>query len=284
MKYIGSYIMLWVVQGNLETDLGLISLINTLKDGNYNYRLVKTIPFSNIIVDVDLDVNQYNEDNIPHLEINNNQQMVTMGSYSLALTAKEKNWTPGSFINENFEFSQWVDHWNKSNMLNGDAIEDTVANMIQRVPEGFTKLFSRPSEDTKSFTGTVFERENFLHWLNKIATSQDRFGLHADTKIIVSPAKEIQAEYRLFIVDGVVVTGSLYKVRDQVVTSEHIDENVIKFAYKMLDIWQPDRAFVLDIAVTNEGEKVIEINNINSSGFYKSDISKIVAAIDNMKF
>lgn len=276
--------MFWIVQGNLKKDEGLQHLISILKDNNYQHQLVRTIPFSNIIVDVNLDISNYDEDNIPHLQIKDAKNMVTMGSYSLALTAKDKGWVPGAFINENYEFAKWISGWGKENLLNGDSIEASVKEMIHLIPENFTKLFARPSEDTKSFNGNVFEKNNFIYWLGQVADNGDRFGLNADTKIIVSSEKEIQAEYRLFIVDGKVVTGSLYRIKGQVITSDNLDNEAIKFANKMLDIWQPDRAFVLDIALTNDGPKIIEINNINSSGFYKANISLIVESIDSMKF
>lgn len=276
--------MFWIVQGNLKGDEGLQKLISVLKTENYNHQLVRTIPFSNIIVDVDLDISQYGEENIPHLNIHQEANMVTMGSYSLALTAKEKGWVPGAFVNENYEFNKWIAGWGKDNLLNGDAIEDTVSNIIHKIPKNAVNFFARPSEDTKSFNGTVFERDNLIYWLNQVANSGDRFGLNADTSIIVASEKEINAEYRLFIVDGQVVTGSLYRVKGKVITSEHIDQKAIDYAYAMMDIWQPDRAFVLDVALTNDGPKIIEINNINSSGFYKSDISRIVKYIDSMKF
>jgi hypothetical protein len=41
---------------------------------------------------------------------------------------------------------------------------------------------------------------------------------------------------------------------------------------------------VLDIADTDEGPKVIEINAINSSGFYACDMGKYIDAINSMKF
>lgn len=276
--------MFWVVQGNLKTDEGLNALMAVLRDEGYQHALVKTIPFSNIIVGVDVDINQFDESDVPRLQIENDKQMVTMGSYSLALTAKEKGWVPGSFINENFEFSKWVAGWGKVNLLNGEAIEDSIKNIIPQIVAGRQRVFARPSEDTKSFSGQLFEADNLIYWLGKVAASEDRFGLNGDTSIIVSPEKNIKAEYRLFVVDGEIVSGSLYKVGQLVTASEAIDPVAIDYANKMLDIWQPDRAFVLDIAITDEGPKVIEVNNINSSGFYKSDISKIVAAIDKMVF
>lgn len=276
--------MFWVVQGNLKKDEGLNALMAVLKNEGYQHALVKTIPFSNIIVDVDVDINQFDESDVPRLQINNDRQMVTMGSYSLALTAKEKGWVPGSFINENFEFSKWVAGWGKDNLLNGEAIEGSIKSIIPQIVSGRQRVFARPSEDTKSFSGQLFEADNLIYWLGKVAASEDRFGLNGDTSIIVSPERSIKAEYRLFVVDGKIVSGSLYKVGQLVTTSGTIDPIAIDYANKMLDIWQPDRAFVLDIAITDEGPKVIEVNNINSSGFYKSDISKIVAAIDKMIF
>jgi hypothetical protein len=51
----------------------------------------------------------------------------------------------------------------------------------------------------------------------------------------------------------------------------------------MIDIWQPARGFVIDIAdLQNDEYKIIEINNLNSSGFYAIDLQKFVMAIENM--
>ena len=63
---------------------------------------------------------------MPKLSFDNSKQMVTIGSYTLAKFAKANNWTPGAFINENFEFSKWINGWGKDNMLNGLAIESNL--------------------------------------------------------------------------------------------------------------------------------------------------------------
>jgi hypothetical protein len=105
-----------------------------------------------------------------------------------------------------------------------------------------------------------------------------------DTRVMIAPLQDIFCEYRLFVVDKKIVTGSLYKLRDQVIYNSLIDETVIEFANKMIEKWTPDRAFVLDVAVTSEGHKIVEVNNINSSGFYASDLAKFIMAIEDMKF
>lgn len=34
-------------------------------------------------------------------------------------------------------------------------------------------------------------------------------------------------------------------------------------------IWVPSKAFVLDIALTDQGPKIVDVNNISSAGLYK---------------
>lgn len=274
--------MLWIIQGNLSKEDGLRKLIDTVKNKNIPYRLVKSIPFTDYIVDMETDINTINEKNVPDLIVDNNQKMVTMGSYTLARTAKKRGWTPGAFINDNFEFSKWLSGWGKENMLNAEAIEAKIKDIV--IPEEWITLFARPCEDTKFFSGTVFERDNLKFWLNEVMKGTDKESLNAETRIIIAPIKKILAEYRLFVVDSNIVTGSMYKVRDQVIYGEHVDPLALSFAESMISKWEPDRAYVLDIAITDEGPKIIEVNNINSSGFYLCDMDKIVDAIEKMVF
>lgn len=273
--------MLWIIQGNLNANEGLNNLIQNLIDKNIDYKLVKTVPFTDIVVDFDVDINQHSEEDIPKLNLVD-KNVVTFGSYSLALAAKKFGWKPGSFINDNYEFKKWKEGWGSENLLNGDAIQNKVKNIKEFFPEYWNKIFVRPTEDTKSFAGQVLSIEDFHRLIKNIMNNTDR-NLDAETDIIISKVKPIHSEYRLFIVDKKVITGSLYKLGDTVTTSEKIPLEVIEYAYKMLEIWNPDMAFVLDIAITEEGLKIIEINNINSSGFYKSDISLIVDAINKIE-
>lgn len=274
--------MLWIIQGNLSKEDGLRKLIEAVKNKNIPYKLVKSIPYTDYIVDMEVDINTITEDTVPDLVMDKNQKMVTMGSYTLARTAKKRGWTPGAFINENFEFSKWLSGWGKDNMLNTEAIEAPIKEIT--IPEEWSSVFARPCEDTKFFSGTVFERGNLKFWLNEVMKGTDKESLNAETRIIIAPIKKILAEYRLFVVDSKIVTGSMYKVRDQVIYGEYVDPIALSFAESMISNWEPDRAYVLDIAITDEGPKIIEVNNINSSGFYLCDMDKIVEAIEKMIF
>ena len=95
-----------------------------------------------------------------------------------------------------------------------------------------------------------------------------------------SPGKRIYREYRFFVVNGKVVTGSQYRVGLRVFSTECNEKDVIRYAQKMVDLWSPDVGYVLDIADTPEGFKVIEVNCLNASGFYACDMGKVVFALE----
>lgn len=63
-----------------------------------------------------------------------------------------------------------------------------------------------------------------------------------------------------------------------------VSEDNIKYAQKMIDMWHTDRGFVIDIADTADGFKIVECNTLNMSGFYKADVSKLIQSIEKMNF
>lgn len=211
------------------------------------------------------------------------------GAITLGKIAQNRGWQPGTFINDNFEFTKWVDGFGNNNLLNGDSIVSKIKDIeSESINE---PMFIRPTEDTKSFSGTIMTEKELRKWKDSIVALDDvKFSpLNKDTTIMISKVKHIYSEYRFFVVDGEIVTGSVYKVGYRIVS--HInnlneilgpDEEIISTTQKMIDKWQPARAFVIDMAKTPEGTKIIEINNINSAGFYSSDTCKIVDSIEKM--
>ncbi len=61
-----------------------------------------------------------------------------------------------------------------------------------------------------------------------------------------------------------------------------VDDPAIAFTQHLVDQWCPARGFVLDIALTDNGYKVVEINCLNSAGLYASNVGKLVVAIEGM--
>lgn len=276
--------MFWLIQNAKFQEHGVKAIYDYILEKGLDHKLVMTPAFTDLILDGATDISKLDFDinNVPEIELPSDTPVMTIGSYSLAKAAIKKGWKPGAFINDNFTFSRWVSGWGKDNLLNGHAIEAPIKDIV--VPENMEKLFARPSEDTKSFSGQVFERKNFIYWLNKIINAEFNDEFTKDTSIIFSPVVEIECEFRLFVVDGKIVTGSLYKSKDRVLYSQHVDKSALDFANEMIKIWQPDRAFALDVALTPSGPKIIEINNINSAGFYAADLPKFVDAIEKMVF
>ncbi len=56
---------------------------------------------------------------------------------------------------------------------------------------------------------------------------------------------------------------------------------MINFTPQCIDQYTPHTIFVMDIAETNEGFKIIECNCFNGTGFYGHDIKAIIQSITN---
>jgi len=277
--------MLWVVQNNLYNEVGYARFIKALERLGVDYLIVKPVPFTNKILPADYDSWEEDFDSTPELEIENNQKIMICGATSLSRISKAKGWTPGTYLNDNFDFSKWRDGFGKENILNGDATVGLVRNISIPYYNYPNYFFVRPVHDTKSFSGTVMSKEELDEWLVSIdkIKEEEFVPLHRNTEIMISNSKTIDAEYRMFIVDGKVVTGSRYKLGNRVISDEYVEPDVYRYTQRMIKIWTPCEAFVMDIAITPLGMKVIEINNINSSGFYDADVQKIIMAIEDLE-
>ena len=103
-----------------------------------------------------------------------------------------------------------------------------------------------------------------------------------ETEVLIAPVKNIKQEYRFFVVNHKIVTGSRYKVGTRVIYTEAIEQDAIDYAQYIADIWGPSSFYALDIALTEEGFKVLEINCGTSAGFYATNVTKIVEALETM--
>lgn len=270
--------MFWVVQHNIFKEQKDSVLIRTLEERNIPYIEVKVVPFYDKLLASDFDSNSYYQsiEQVPEVDIPNDLPIMVLGSTSLMRIAKEREWQPGSFLNENFHYDKWKEAYGNE-LLNAESVMDTFRN----ITVSWDTFFIRPCEDTKDFSGTVYTKEEFEAWREEILRVEDTCPF-ADKDVVASPLQHILAEYRFFVVNGKIVTYSQYKKGDAVISSPIVDEHVISYAQSMVDKWQPAKAFVIDVADTANGYKVIEINNFNSAGFYASDVAKLIEAIEQM--
>lgn len=275
--------MHWVLQHNLFREEGFKRLLDTLKRMGISYSVHKVIPFVGVLSPP---VDPENED--VRIEFDENTVVdfpegpkIVMGSYSMARYARKHGWAPGSFDSENLDYEKQIPHWGSA-MLNSDSWVGRFAD----VPKQKHEFFIRPTLDSKSFAGVVMGWSVFRRWREGvIKCGADNGGfLDGDTLVQVATKKTIYSEYRLWIVDRRIVTASLYKQGRTVRYSSDVDNDVLDYAQTFLtpDKWVPDRAFVLDIAVTSEGLRIVEAGNINSAGFYAADMQKLVMALEDM--
>lgn len=269
--------MLWLISNTLNEEPAYKALIAALIHLEQDYRIVKTIPFTDILIDPDTDTSKAltDADQLPQLEIDASDGVVIFGTITLAKLAKGRGWLPGSYISPNLRYDNFAKGYGEDLLLNPSAR----ICKFKDLPTISTSMFVRPVEDSKSFSGKVFTPDEFAK-LVKIAseiTEGDVF--NAETEIIISSPKVIYSEWRLFVVDGKIITASRYKLGQKVIYSNVIDPEVIDFGKKCIEIWQPNEAYVLDIALTEDGPKVVETNCFNSSGFYHTDPGMIVRAV-----
>lgn len=163
-------------------------------------------------------------------------------------------------------------------LLGCDGEITTMAEFASRDLLG-TEWFIRPNNDDKSFCGRVIPFDEFKEWNEKFQKF-DNVTLNEETKILVSPPKIIQREWRNFIVDGYVVASSLYKEYGVLRKSrQQVPIEMISFVQECIGRFQPSDLFVIDVAMVADQFRVIECNCINSSGFYDVDKKLLFAAI-----
>jgi hypothetical protein len=100
------------------------------------------------------------------------------------------------------------------------------------------------------------------------------------TPIWAAPPREIMAEVRVWMIGGRAAAASTYRVSGQprYCTDDRIVRQACAEASRMHGVWHPGRHYVVDVALTPEGMKVIEYNPIHSSGWYAADPAGIMQA------
>lgn len=255
--------MFWVIQENFSNEIGFERLIQAVRQRSLPFEIVKVIPFSHELLPEPIVPDGF---------------VIISGSKILSKIAMERGWQPGAMLNDNFDFCVWQEKY-RDFLLNDDATIIEFGKLDPTEP-----IFVRPCSDRKTFTGLIIEPENFRSWQAQILGISDGYAtLTPETLILSATPKQIFKEYRFFVVDGRVITGSLYRVGAHSQLSRDCDDSARTLAETAAKIWQPDSGFTIDIALTPVGAKVIEINCLTTSGFYEADVDAIVGALE-LKF
>ncbi|MCW3051251.1 MAG: hypothetical protein JWN14_421 [Chthonomonadales bacterium] len=129
-----------------------------------------------------------------------------------------------------------------------------------------TRFFVRPDNDLKTWTGQVMTFGEYLNRFEDFDESTRR------ELIAVSSPKEVHAEWRVVLVDSQPIASAQYQPQ----ALAWVPAEVEAFARSAAAKWLPFPVVVMDIASTDNGLKVIELNCFNGSNFYLMDVGRIV--------
>lgn len=128
--------------------------------------------------------------------------------------------------------------------------------------------FIKPSQDLKAFLPGILQPGQTI--VNFIENSQ-HLKQYDHELALLSKVKHINKEYRFFIVNEQVITGSQYKDEDTVKYNSFIPADMLSIAQEYCKLYQPHDIFTMDLAQTPEGVKIVEYNCWNGSGLYHCD-------------
>lgn len=273
--------MHWLIEHSYK-EYNYLNFLNAIS--NLDHTVCKVFPFLDRLVPLDYEDHVYGDDT-PEVEYPSTN-CVGFGTVSFGKIVQKRNIQPGIFTNENFNARVWNKEYG-DHVLNSDAIVTTVAEAPKYLRENFgTEIFIRPALDNKAFTGKVFKYSTLYAFLemHTVYNKHDELSpINLETEIVLAAPKRIMQEYRVFVVNGVPVTSSLYKLGEEVMYKNSDDEkDIMEFAQQLIDIWTPHIAFVMDICRTSNGLKLVEINTINTAGFYDINLYKFIDAIESL--
>ncbi|MBL7747033.1 MAG: ATP-grasp domain-containing protein, partial [Chitinophagaceae bacterium] len=201
------------------------------------------------------------------------------GSVKLARLAKaNENWYPGSFYGGNHLFEVYSGYY-KDNLLNYETEVFKFGDSIDWADNEYK--FIKPYKDAKIFTGKVFTKTKWQDFVEESLLHPKTPLLTKDSTVQASKPQVIIKEARLWIVGKQVVTGVYYRFHKDITFESEVASDGIEFANKMIDTFNVAEAFVMDICLTPDGWKIVEINCINSAGFYPNlNVKSLVRALD----
>lgn len=144
---------------------------------------------------------------------------------------------------------------------------------------GSFTAFIKPNSGFKSFTGDCVDYTE----IGKFCRSLLQMGVSENELCIVSSAQDIESfEFRFWIIDNKIITNSVYSWSslDNFDKIEP-DEEMILYVEKIIKNINI-LAYTIDICICEKEFKVVEINNIYTSGTYNCDLEKLYVGLRDL--
>jgi len=281
----------WLVEMGLFTDTE-DRLIEAVEKSGRVVKEMKYVPFDDEIV------------GRCEREVEFGSCAVFYGSLNFATKLKAMRVTPGVYLNEKaFECTSYYPEFG-AKLLHEKYVMLPYGDLIRHKKMLFKlfgqgedlPIFVRPNSGMKQFVGTVLNYDDFEDGIRVSGL----YDVEPDMLVLVSEAVDILQEWRFVIVDGQVISGSMY--RDWTIGPETLSPNAVTrdiilrnsksvslpctddtawvYAQRMAGWYEPDSCWVMDVAKTAAGEyKVIEIGCFSCAGLYGNDLDKVVEAV-----
>ena len=135
-------------------------------------------------------------------------------------------------------------------------------------------LFIRPTSGTKTFSGGVFTKEQFEVEMRFLVNTRN--GNPFTTCLVASP-RAIKREWRTIFVNNQYSSGSQYMLSGEKVLSPYVPTAVVEFAAACAnaDYFQNIFDFTLDVAESDDGLCLLEVNGFETASFYAADLDKV---------
>lgn len=244
------------------------------KDLGYEVQTCKYIPF---------ELGDYNK------QYSNTDCVVFFGSINLARhIMRTKGWIPGAYCNlTNFLRSHYQPYFgnyflrllydNSFYLPWGELKKRIQANEMDSVANPSTGgIFVRPDDGAKSFTGQViklYDHDKDIQFIDS--------RVKPETLVYITSEVKMKDEYRLFVADSKIVTGSRYRKNGELSNDPSVPSLIREAAEEMLSQtpWRPERLFTMDIHHDPEINRIglIELNCFSCSGLYAANPKIVVS-------
>ncbi len=138
-------------------------------------------------------------------------------------------------------------------------------------------VFVRPDDNAKSFAGGLVHRAEFDTWFRRA----NFYEPGPECLAVVARPERILAEWRLAIGHGKVIAGSQYRAESSERVLPVFDAEAGQFAELVVaqSGFSPHPIFVMDVALTDDGYRLLEVGSVNCSSLYAMDVDRLGAAI-----
>lgn len=254
----------WIVQ---KEAIHLKEFINFLENrsGNIEYSIPESIDLNEqrvVLGSIEF-VTTYNK---MYGEYENSKQLFNLDLYK---TTNYYKYLSGRLWNEN---CFWVPFW---------KLKQDVTNYFQMFQTN--RLFIRPDDGAKTFTGTTIGEKWARKELEIIRNLDSSKNLKDDTLVLVAPkSMVIGPEIRALIGPNELVSFSFYNEPEHKcnVNYEKISKEVVKYVDQInLSKIKVDPFYTMDLAISENTFKIIELNSFNCAGLYNMDYELVYRAI-----